>query len=358
MQYPMKTSSIKKPKTNYATVFVAAAFTLGAATAPGAAVGTDYLTDPSLMVKVGYADNAADPATNNLYGAVSYDYYIGKYEVTNAQYVAFLNAVVGTGTDTYSLYNSTAGSSALGGITRNESTGVFGLKSAEWANKPVNYVSFWDAARFVNWLSTGDTENGVYTFGGVLNPVSSTITRNQTAWENGAFAIASEDEWYKAAYYNPTLDGGAGGYTNYPWAGGAEPVTDTDAVNGANFNGSWKVTDAGLYINATSYFGTYDQAGNVCEWNDTIPSGEYRLLRGGSSGSDAANKISAAAAGRTAASPGGDDGIRGFRIVSLTAAPAAVPAAVPEPGAWAAATGGAMRVFGMWVRRGRHGKRA
>ena len=27
----------------------------------------------------------------------------------------------------------------------------------------MTYVSFWDAARYVNWLSTGSTEDGVYT---------------------------------------------------------------------------------------------------------------------------------------------------------------------------------------------------
>ena len=42
---------------------------------------------------------------------------------------------------------------------------------AGYANRPVDYVSFWDAARFTNWLHNGqglggDTENGAYTLGG------------------------------------------------------------------------------------------------------------------------------------------------------------------------------------------------
>jgi hypothetical protein len=65
--------------------------------------------------------------------------------------------------------------------------------------------------------------------------------------------IASEDEWYKAAYYNPTLNNGNGGYTDYPWANGAYPSHEPDAVNGANFDGESGPMDVGSYIYATSY---------------------------------------------------------------------------------------------------------
>ncbi len=54
---------------------------------------------------VGDPGNAADPATGSLYGAVAYNYSIDKYEVTDSQYAAFLNAVAAT--DTYGLYNAT-----------------------------------------------------------------------------------------------------------------------------------------------------------------------------------------------------------------------------------------------------------
>lgn len=84
---------------------------------------------------------------------------------------------------------------------------------ADFDNKPVNYVSFWDAARFTNWLTTGDTENGVYilTGDGINN---NTVTRNASAWNDGGVAISNTDEWCKAAFYDPTLDGGTGGYYN------------------------------------------------------------------------------------------------------------------------------------------------
>ncbi len=51
------------------------------------------------MVPVGNAGNEADDTG---FGAVAYDYQIGKYEVTVSQYTAFLNAVAKT--DQYGLY--------------------------------------------------------------------------------------------------------------------------------------------------------------------------------------------------------------------------------------------------------------
>src|SRR6476620_9811639 len=75
-------------------------------------------------VPVGDVGNANDPATGGLYGSVSYPYRIGKYEVTSAQYVAFLNAVAAT--DTYGLYDSAnMGASNGPGIKRNGTSGNY-----------------------------------------------------------------------------------------------------------------------------------------------------------------------------------------------------------------------------------------
>ena len=60
-------------------------------------------------VDVGHAGNAADPATGSLYGAVAYAYKIGKYEVTNAKYTEFLNAVDPTGANANGIYNTNMG---------------------------------------------------------------------------------------------------------------------------------------------------------------------------------------------------------------------------------------------------------
>ena len=110
--------------------------------------------------------------------------------------------------------------------------------------------------------------------------------------------IPSENEWYKAAYYDPNKGGpGVGGY----WAQAAQSNTITSntigAAGGANYydgvdfavtqSGSYSstqnyLTDVGAYgLNSDSAYGTNDQAGNVFEWNDAVD-GSSRGLRGGS----------------------------------------------------------------------------
>jgi hypothetical protein len=138
--------------------------------------------DPALWATVGNPGNAVDSASHsgnsNGQGAVAYTYNIGKFEVTARQYTAFLNAKAAS--DLYGLYNANMYTSPCGcKIRQLGSSGSFtyivdangdGVEDANWVNRPVNYVSFWDAARFVNWLNNGqgagDTETGAYTLGG------------------------------------------------------------------------------------------------------------------------------------------------------------------------------------------------
>ena len=122
-----------------------------ALSSPAEAVTIDWVT-------VGDPGNAADTAVMNDqttgYGSVAYAYRISKYEVTNAQYAEFLNAVaVGSA---YGLYNSQMDSSPYGGITQNGSAGSFSYSVKDgFESKPVNFVSFEDAAYFANWLNNG-----------------------------------------------------------------------------------------------------------------------------------------------------------------------------------------------------------
>ena len=121
-------------------------------------------------VAVGNAGNAADSTG---YGGVSDVYQISTYEVTAGQYTEFLNAVATT--DTHGLYNTSMNSSSYGcQITQNGASGSYtydfsGRPSgteADWANRPVNYVGWYDSLRFSNWLhngqGAGDTEDGAY----------------------------------------------------------------------------------------------------------------------------------------------------------------------------------------------------
>jgi formylglycine-generating enzyme required for sulfatase activity len=265
-----------KPSTVAASIVIASSIFSSLASA---SVTIDWVT-------VGNAGNAADPLTG--YGAVAYEYKIGKYEVTNAQYGAFLNAAAKT--DSYGLYNSNM---STYGITRSGSSGSYNYSvTGALANRPVVYVSWFDAARFANWMMNsqgdGSTETGAYT---LLGATSGAITKNTEA----QVYIPTENEWYKAAYYDPQKallgaywlyanrsdslvsnrigDPGAANYFHFAYAVTGSTAWSTDTVD---------TSDVGAYGSiSTSYYGTYDQLGNVREINDEIEN-EKVGVRGGS----------------------------------------------------------------------------
>lgn len=250
-------------------------------------------------VSIGNAGNAADTTG---YGAVAYEYKIGKYEVTNAQYGAFLNAKATT--DSHGLYNTNM---ATIGITQNGSSGSYTYSvTVALANHPVVYVSWFDAARFANWLANGqgngDTETGSYTLNGATSGIILTNAGAQVY-------IPTENEWYKAAYYN----GATSTYSLYP--NGQNSITTADA----NYNNSvGSTTDVGTYSGDPSSYGTFDQGGNVWEWNDAVI-GTQRGRRGGTW---SATESSLSSTTRLSSLPNSSNNSGGFRI-----------AAVPEPSA-------------------------
>lgn len=202
------------------------------------------------------------PFSSISYGSVAYTYNIGQTEVTNAQYAAFLNAVART--DTHNLY-TTSMDGYFGGIRRSGGSGSYTYTTITGReNNPVIYVDFWDAARFANWLHNGQptgmqdnstTEDGAYT----LTPSSitaNTVTRN-AGWQ---WAVCNQNEWYKAAYYQPATQGGdADGYWRY--ATSSNTITTNDANYGSLVD---YFTPVGSY--APNYYGVYDMVGNAFEW--------------------------------------------------------------------------------------------
>ncbi|MEI8371439.1 MAG: SUMF1/EgtB/PvdO family nonheme iron enzyme [Planctomycetota bacterium] len=314
------------------------------ASAVAVAQATDVFNMPTgqtslEFVPVGDAGNVADPATSfhNVarWGAVSYNYQIGKYDVTLGQYAAFLNAVAKT--DTYGLYNSYMSTDfATQGIGQSGSPGSFSYSvtgSAPGAsNMPVFAVSWGDAARFCNWLQNGQptmvegdgtTETGAYTLsGGTSNAALIAVTRNAGA----TYFIPSDDEWYKAAYYK--TGGTNAGYWVYPTKSDIDPInslalalTSTNAANGylSDYTDPTNyLTPVGTFAASPGPYGTFDQGGDVYQWTEENLFGEDRGLRGGTWNQGPGGMTSY---NRNLTPPTSEFATVGFRVAS-----------VPEPG--------------------------
>ncbi len=280
---------------------------------PASAVSIDW-------VPVANPTNAPDTLTNCLgpsCGSVSYSYYIDKYEVTNAQYVEFLTAKAVS--DPLGLYNPNMNTHYAGGITQSGSSGSYTYALKPGMNdRPVTFVSFWDAARFTNWLNngqgSGDTETGAYTLsGGTPTPSNLLVARN-----SGAITfLPSENEWYKAAYY----DAVSSSYFDFPTGTNTPtPCASPSATpNQANCQSGY-VSDVGSYTGSASPYGTFDQGGNVWEWNEQLFNGNNRGRRGGGWPAGSGN-LAATAAGYEVSNWEYDIG---FRVASV----------VPEPGSF------------------------
>jgi len=313
-------------------------------------------------VTVGDPGNAADTST---YGAVGSVYRVGRHEVTIRQYADFLNAVARS--DPHALYNTAMGSDVnVAGITRTGTSGAYSYgvidNGGSSANRPIAYVSWFDAARFANWMENGqgngDTETGAYTLNGATSGAA--VAKNPGA----TFFVPSEDEWYKAAFYSAAKAGpGTPGYWTYATQSDAVPGNTVGAganqVNyyiGAYPNGAYAtgggtytpsqnyLTDVGAYTGSASFYGTFDQSGGVYEWNDLDGSaGSTRGLRGGSWYNGGANGVSTTE--RLLYDPASEIGYIGFRLAST--APELDPAGVS---AVLALVGG---MFGLVERRRR-----
>lgn len=262
------------------------------------------------LVTVGNPGNESDPVTG--FGNVPYTFQIGKYDVTIAQYAIFLNAIAKT--DTYSLYNTSLETDLnSAGIIRSGTSGNYiytvMFNNGNSGNRPITYITWFDAARFANWMANGQpsgeqnastTENGAYNLNGAIsgNAISKNAINPNTNLAP-TYYIPTYNEWYKAAYYNQSLANGAGGYYMFATQSNSAPGNIIgNAPNQANnFPGTVMcvtqsadylyaaqnyLTDVGAFTGSPSYYGTFDQNGNVYQWNDLDGSQTpYRGLAGG-----------------------------------------------------------------------------
>jgi len=261
------------------------------------------------FVTIGNPGNAADiTGSPNSAGSVAYTYNLGKYEVSRDQI-------------------DKANSSGSLGIT------IFDMTSYGGNNgllKPATGISWYEAAKYVNWLNTSSGGTAAYKFdgSGTFQLWSSTdagynannMFRNTLA----KYVIPSSNEWYKGAYGN--LDGT---WNNYPTGSNSAPtaVADGTAANTAVYlqtkiNGPADITNAG----GLSSYGTMAQGGNAWEVMETAAdgindaAGKQRAIRGG--GWDSPGSQDVDASHYSTLDPTGAGYLRGFRVAS-----------VPEPSA-------------------------
>lgn len=222
-------------------------------------------------------------------------------------------------------------------IKRSGASGNYTYSVASgYANRPVNYVSWYSALRFVNWLTNGqgngDTESGSYTITGAFPATVSIPTH--TSGSTPKWFLTSENEWYKAAYYKN------GVYSLYANGTNTAPVAGA-LCNYDHYDYTSHLTWDGSLNGETEQNGTKDMMGNVVEWNESLINGLHPGLRGGSFDN---NIYSLQASGRESPLQTWNSNYNvGFRVSYV------VP--VPEPSPFIALAGGLISLFSLRRRR-------
>ena len=262
------------------------------------------------MEFVTVGDPGNDPDTTG-YGSVDYTYKIGKYEVSCNQWDAAVAA------DPYDLLERHSG---------------FGPWSGD---QPITYITGGRMALFCNWLTSGHIGQGAYEFGGG----AFTEDRDSAMSTYGTVYVRpTENEWYKAAYYDPSKPGGAG-YWDYPTKhddpnepDGIDFLGDTafDAVfdNGYEQDEPNDVYNTGV----PSAYGTMGQGGNVWERGSAGRGGSLHSHDNTAGALHASGLPNSKGVGK----------YHGFRVASIT---------IPEPGSITLLVCGAVAGLVWWRRR-------
>lgn len=154
-------------------------------------------------------------------GRVNHIYKISSYEITNSQYLYFLNNIDPSGQNITDYYvNNSYTSPSKGIVVENN---LYQLVSNNFANAPVVYISYLNAIRFINWLHNGapsysamsaiaiansetidnvisrTISGGAYQINDAQGQITIIKNKDQKYW------LPSLNEWHKAAYYRPGI---------------------------------------------------------------------------------------------------------------------------------------------------------
>ncbi len=238
-------------------------------------------------------------------GGVGYEYRIGKFEITTAQYVEFLNAAFDRAPSDWIPHLFAPGGAGFAAVptTPNSPGGRRWIVPAGKEMNPVGATDWRSAAIYANWLHNFKSSDrsaflsGAYdvgTFGYITLPNGVLAFTDQAERSPGArYFIPTLDEWIKAAHYDPAKpnpDGSTGGYWTYSNASDAPYIGAPPSQGGtANFGfdaGAFTIP-LGAYTNVRSPWGLYDVAGGSFEWTeriltDPVDGANWRMFDGSS----------------------------------------------------------------------------
>ena len=167
------------------------------------------------------------------------------------------------------------------GNTFNASQALQITKDTRGTAKPATSVSWNEAARFVNWLNTSTGHQAAYKFAD-----GSAVNDNIQLWTSGEagydvnnkyrnslakYVLPSYNEWYKAAYYNPTNST----YYDFPNGSDTRPtaVTGGTGPNTAVYTQSGEASPTGPadvdQAGGLSPYGVMGLGGNAREWQES-----------------------------------------------------------------------------------------
>lgn len=208
---------------------------------------------PIEFVEIAHIDNTADSSG---YGAISYNYSISKYLITNSQFVRYLNEIKNNFFNKDDCYDDRCG---IGWNNK-----VFFVKK-DFELKPVAFITPRSAKTFCNYIYNLENDLNLNSY--------SCYDFNFNKVNDYGYFLPNINQWHKAAFFN------GASYNDYPIKDNLSPVYSSvenlkdsqRKENVVNFNNTFDYLDYNGFISnvgdvgTCSSFGVYDMAGNLHE---------------------------------------------------------------------------------------------